>query len=77
MMETRQPGALSCDTVAQWGDEEDKRLCSGTYCTAESPCLFDVVADQGKRHDIAQSKSDVVIAMQKRLQEIQKRVLVG
>ena len=58
--------------MVQWGDAEDRRLCSGNYCTAAAPCLFDVVSDPGERHNLAPTEPTVVAAMQKRLAEIQK-----
>ena len=50
-------GYLDCDDVSEWGDDEDKRLCA-TVCTASTPCLFDVVHDEGERHDLAAQMPD-------------------
>ena len=56
----------------EWGDDEDRRMCSGTLCTGTKPCLFDVVADEAERHDLAAEHPGIVASMLARLKEIQK-----
>ena len=65
------PNGLDCATVSDWGDDEDKWLCS-TPCTPQSPCLFDVENDLGERVDLAGQMPEMVQRMLARLRELQK-----
>lgn len=64
--------AGECDDKKQQLSDVDKWLCSNP-CTADSPCLFDVVADPTEHFEISKQHPDIVESLKAKLAEYQAR----
>ena len=66
-----------CPTIscgANITDPIDRWLCDG-QCSAHKPCLWDVEADPGERHNLAQEMASVVTELNVTLAELDARVV--